>query len=275
MIIVYIFCVVLIAATYISFFYRSIADNLEYHRNKPKEKAQIFEKAQITVSRRESGALTSFSVWDIYLNGENIGSIEDEASITVTTDKRINELTAKDSQHGAVSPRFRFFVDNGADSEVTLNGGKFVNPQRMYIVLPSDEIRGFMKIFAGIKMGAWYYWAILIGYYAAIFFLLGGKIPAIVLSFLPLIIFGFIIRPAYRGMVNYLSYNHPDAWGRISRDMHQFNLNNNLIFFDDEVNDLDYLEIKVQYERVLCAYLISMLAAIGISIYTIAVLANR
>lgn len=280
MIIVYLVYLI-IFVVFIAIFVRIIQDHIDYYRNmpkaekKPKVKAQPLTEMKITVNRRESSGLTSFTVWDFFLNGENIGRIKDGESLTVTTKKRKNLLEAKDS-HGALSPPYMFFVETGSGSQVTFNDGRFKNPQGMDIVLPSDE--GFRKITSALntRRWAWVYWVVLAGYYTAVFMLFSGQVALMLaLPFLPIPVLALIGWPAYRELVDYISYNYPEAWGRISRDMHRPHLVGSVIFFDNEIDDLDYLGLRIHYEKFLAAQILSSCICMGTFIFTIANAVNN
>lgn len=95
----------------------------------PSAAGPLIEPAKITIVRRESSALNVFAEWYVFLNGVNIGSIGNDAPITIETNQRENVLTAR-GPGGAESPRYVFTAGSGFHMEVLFNGGRFGNAHR-------------------------------------------------------------------------------------------------------------------------------------------------
>ncbi len=189
--------------------------------NHREEKEQLLDApAKVTVIRRESSGLNSFEVWNFFLNGDNIGKIEDGAQAAAPAVRRVNVLEAKGPK-GAVS-ELKFSVKSGAEAEVVFKAGKFASSQGISIVIPAGNAGVFDKIAEGFNSKKlWAYWAVLIGCYAAVFALSRalGFAPTFVLAALPFIVILLTRQAVRRAMGGYLYYDQPEAWGRTAHEM--------------------------------------------------------
>ncbi len=251
-------------------------------RHKQKNGEQLLSSpAQIAVARRESSGLNSFAVWDFFLNGENIGKIEDGGTVTVETNQRSNVLEAK-GPSGAVSTVLEFLVETGAHAEVVFNVGKFVNSQGMSMVLPVGKAKGVEKIIEIInsKKWGWAVWAVLIGYSTAVFFLTReiGFFPVLILSSLPFLASVTIARYASMAMVAYFYYDQPDGRAALEEAERLFwnsHSGLDLSYFNQEIEDPEYQKLRKGYKRISYIGFFSMAAIIATFIYDAVTIARN
>ncbi len=253
---------------------------MESGRHKQKNGEQLLSSpAQIAVARRESSGINSFAVWDFFLNGDNIGKIEDGGSVTVETNQRSNVLEAKGSS-GAVSAVLEFLVETGAHAEVIFNAGKFVNSQGMSIVLDVGKAKGVEKIIEIInsKRWGWAVWAVLIGYSTAVFFLTReiGIFPVFILLSLPLLVTVALARYVTLAVVGYFYYSD----GRAAMEEAErlfWNSHNglDLSYFNQEIEDPEYQKLRKGYKRISYIGFFSMAAIIATFIYAAVTMARN
>lgn len=102
-----------------------------------------------------------------------------------------------------------------------------------------------------MKQWRWYYWIILAGYCLAVFVLtLGDIVLGFVFGLLPFVALVWYGRLAYIEMTDYLLFKYPEVLSTILRDTHILSRDPfRSFYFDTEVKDPEYLELKNQYSK--------------------------